>query len=71
MKDQRKYKATLFLSLCYAQFIGLSFGYWLAAHASNDKPIAAALVFSAWLGSMWWIWTTTRRVFWPEDFNQT
>ena len=37
MQHQGKYKATLFISLWYSQFIGLTFGWWLAAYAENPK----------------------------------
>ena len=69
MQHQGKYKATLFISLWYSQFIGLTFGWWLATYAEKSGAVQSGLMPTAWFASMWYVWSRARRVFWPEDFK--
>ena len=55
MADQGRFKATLFLFLWYSQFIGLTFGWWLATYAKQGGPVESGLMFTLWFGSMWYI----------------
>ena len=70
MAEQGKYKATMFLTIWQANFIGIVFGSWMFTSAKDAGPITSALMFSVWFGSMHFIWTRARRVFWPEDFDR-
>ena len=68
MADQSKYKATLWTAIGYSQFIGLTFGWLLGTYAKEAGTVESGLMFTFWLGSVWWIWKQARRVFWSEDY---
>lgn len=69
MKNQSKYEAAKFLSIWQANFIGLVFASSLMTSAKDAAATVAAMSFGMWSGSMHWIWSRVRRVFWPEDFT--
>ena len=69
MKNQGPYPATLFITIAQSNLIGVAFGYWIAAKASNFDLLESALVFTFWLAVSWWVWRWARGSFWPEDFK--
>ena len=68
MKDQRKYKVTMFLAVWQANLIGLAYGVWLFTGATDAGPVMSGAIVALWFVSIHVIWTRVRRVFWPEDF---
>ncbi len=70
MKDQRKYKVTLFLAVWQANFFGVAYGMWLADGAKAATPLQAGMVMALWFMMSHVVWSRARRVFWPEDFEK-
>lgn len=63
-------KATVFLGLWQANFIGATFAFWAAVNEENHNPILWALAVTYWLGGTHFVWSRVRRVFWPEDVGR-
>lgn len=70
MNNQGIYQATLFAAIAQSNIVPVAFGFWLAIGADESEPVAAALVFTFWMGVSWWVWRWARKRFWPEEFDR-
>lgn len=69
-REQRQYKATMFLAIWQGNFIGVGFGAWMFTFGEGDRPTRWAFMVVVWLGATHYEWNRARRVFWPDDTGQ-